>query len=49
VRIDKVVYVGKVGSTGLMNPSASPVLESEEEARWLAAEMRRALQQTSRR
>ena len=48
VRIDKVIYVGKVGSTSLMNPSASPVLDSEEEARWLAAEMRRALQQTSR-
>lgn len=49
IRIDKVVYLGKVDSTGLMNPSASPVLESEEEARWLAAEMRRAVQQTSRR
>jgi hypothetical protein len=46
IRIDKVVYVGKFGSTGLMNPSASPVLESEEEAKWLAAEMRRAIQQT---
>ena len=49
VRIDKAIYVGKVGSASLMNPSASPVLESEEEARWLAAEMRRALQQTARR
>jgi hypothetical protein len=48
VRVDKAVYVGKVGSTGLMNPSASPILRSEDEAKWIAAEMRRALRQTSR-
>ena len=48
VRVDKAVYVGKVGSTGLMNPSASPILRSEDEAKWIAAEIQRALRQTSR-
>ena len=44
VRLDKAVYIGKDGSTGLINPSASPILQSEDEARWVAAEMRRAMQ-----
>ena len=35
--------VGKTGGTGLINPSASPILRSEDEARWIASEMRRAL------
>lgn len=42
VRIDKAVYVGKVGSSFPINPSASPILRSEEEAKWIASEMGRA-------
>ena len=48
VRVDKAVYVGKVGSSGLMNPSASPILRSADEAKWIAAEIRRAPRETSR-
>jgi hypothetical protein len=48
VRIDKAVYVGKVGGLSPINPSASPLLPSEDEAKWIAAEMRRGLQQTLR-
>ena len=43
VRLEKAVYVGKTGGTSLINPSASPILRSEDEARWIASEMRRAL------
>lgn len=43
VRLEKAVYIGKIGGTTLMNPSASPILRSEDEARWIAAELRRAL------
>jgi hypothetical protein len=46
VRMDRAVYVGKVGDSGVMNPSASPMLGSEDEAKWIAAEMRRALRHT---
>lgn len=46
VRIDKAVYVGKVGSSFPINPSASPILRSEEEAKWIASEMRRAFRVT---
>jgi hypothetical protein len=42
-RFKKEVYIGKIGSHTLMNPSASPILRSEDEARWIAAEIRRAL------
>jgi hypothetical protein len=45
VQADRAVHVGKTGSTGLLNPSASPILQSTDEARWVAAEMRRALRQ----
>jgi hypothetical protein len=45
VQVDRAVHVGKTGSTGLLNASASPVLRSDEEARWVAAEMRRAIRQ----
>ena len=48
VRLDKAVYVGKVGGTGLLNPSASPILRSGDEAKWVAAELRRAIRQTER-
>lgn len=48
VRIDKAVYVGKLGGLSPINPSASPILPSEDEAKWIAAEMRRGLQQTLR-
>ena len=48
VRIDKAVYVGRVGGLSPINPSASPMLPSEDEAKWIAAEMRRGLQQTLR-
>jgi hypothetical protein len=43
VRLEKGVYLGKLGSSRLRNASASPVLRSEDEARWAASEMRRAL------
>ena len=49
VRIDKAVYVGKQDPPSLINPTASPMLRSEDEARWIASEMRRALRETSRR
>lgn len=45
VQVERAVHVGKTGSTGLVNPSASPILQSSDEARWVAAEMRRALRQ----
>ena len=43
VRLDKCIYVGRTDVTSLMNPSASPVLKSDDEARWVAFEMRRAM------
>ena len=43
VRLDKCIYVGRTDVTSLVNPSASPVLKSDDEARWVAAEMKRAL------
>ncbi len=46
VQLDRAVHVGKTNSTGLMNPSASPILASSEEAGWVASEMRRALRRT---
>jgi hypothetical protein len=48
VRLDKGVYVGKLGEQSLLNSTASPMLGSEAEAKWVAAEMRRALRQTAR-
>lgn len=48
VRLDKGVYVGKLGEQSLLNATASPMLGSEAEAKWIAAEMRRALRQTAR-
>jgi hypothetical protein len=47
VRIDKAVYVGKQDATSLINPTASPMLRSQEEAKWVASELRRALHQTA--
>lgn len=43
VRIEKCIFVGRTDVTSPLNPSASPVLGSEQEAQWVAAEMRRAL------
>jgi hypothetical protein len=47
VRIDKAVYVGKQDPPGLINPTASPMLRSEDEAQWIASEIRRALRETA--
>ena len=43
VQLEKTVHIGK--KDGVMNPTASPML-TKEEARWVAAEMRRAARQT---
>lgn len=45
VRIEHSVHIGKADGVQLVNPTASPTI-SEEEARWVAAEMRRALRAT---
>lgn len=45
--IDRCVYIGKETGLNLVNPSASPMLK-EEEARWVASEMRQALKETAR-
>ena len=47
VRIEKAVYVGKQGSASLINPTASPMLRSDDEGRWVASEIRRALKETA--
>ena len=46
VRIEKAVYIGKQGSASLINPTASPMLRSDDEGRWVASEIRRALKET---
>jgi hypothetical protein len=46
VRIERAVYVGKQDPPALINPTASPMLRSEDEARWIASELRRALHAT---
>ena len=46
VRIEKTVYVGKQGSASRINPTASPMLRSDDEGRWVASEIRRALKET---
>lgn len=45
VRVEGAVFVGKTQGLNLVNPSASPSM-SEPEARWVAAEIRRALAAT---
>lgn len=45
VHLKGAVYVGKVEGSGLMNPTASPML-SDAEAAWIASELRRALRTT---
>lgn len=47
VRVDKAVFIGKTEGFALINVSASPML-SLAEARWVTAEMRRALRATAR-
>ena len=47
ILIDRCVYIGKETGLNLVNPSASPMLK-EEEARWVASEMRQALKETAR-
>ena len=47
VRVDKAVFVGKTEGLNLINASASPML-SDAEARWVAAELRRAIRVTAR-
>jgi hypothetical protein len=42
IRVERAVHVGKSEGLTLVNPTASPML-SLEEARWVAAEMRRAM------
>jgi hypothetical protein len=46
VRVDKAVFIGKSEGINLINASASPML-SEAEAKWVAAELRRALRATT--
>jgi len=47
VRVDKAVFIGKTEGFALINVSASPML-SLAEARWVKAELRRALRATAR-
>ena len=42
IRIERAVFVGKGEGLTLINPTASPTLTADE-ARWVAAEMRRAM------
>ncbi len=46
VLLKETVYVGRTQGFSLVNASASPML-SPEEARWVAAEMRRAMRETA--
>jgi hypothetical protein len=46
-RVKQYLYVGKTDSFSLFNASASPAL-SDEEAAWVAAELRRAMRETAR-
>lgn len=43
-RTDRYVYLGEADTAKMINPSLSPRLRSEDEARWVAHMMRRALQ-----
>lgn len=45
VRLERFVYIGKTEGLHVINPSASPAL-TDEEARWVAQELRRALEQS---
>ncbi|MGE0361879.1 MAG: DUF3137 domain-containing protein [Vicinamibacterales bacterium] len=47
VRVDKAVFIGKTEGFALINVSASPML-SLAEARWVKAELRRAMRATAR-
>jgi len=43
LQMDNYVYLGKADAVKIVNPSLSPMLPSKDEARWIAWEMRRAL------
>jgi hypothetical protein len=45
LQMDRYVYLGEAGQPRLINPSMSPMLRSKEEARWVAWQMRRAMEQ----
>ena len=46
MRLDRAVYLAKGDGFTLLNVTASPML-SEPEARWVAAELRRAMRTTA--
>lgn len=43
LQLDKFLYLGQADRVKVINPSLSPMLKSNEEARWVAWEMRQAL------
>lgn len=48
LQLDCYLYLGRADATKFINPSLSPMLRSTEEARWVAWEMRRALDEVGR-
>jgi hypothetical protein len=47
LQLDRYLYLGQADEAKLINPSISPILRSADEARWVAFEMRRALEPLS--
>jgi hypothetical protein len=47
VRVDEAVFIGETAGIALVDVSASPML-SQAEARWVTAELRRAMRATAR-
>ena len=43
LRIDNAIYIGRSADRGLINPTASPMLASVDEAKWVASEIQKAL------
>jgi len=46
LQMDRYLYLGEADALKLINPSLSPLLRSQEEARWVASQMRQALNQS---
>ena len=46
LQMDQYLFLGRAGTLKIFNPTLSPMLRSQEEARWVASEMRRALERS---
>jgi hypothetical protein len=46
LQMDQYLFLGRAGALKIINPSLSPMLCSQEEARWVAWQMRQALEQS---